>query len=566
MAGTGIRVKLLAVILAAALVGLAVVQIVMLRKAVASEEDAFQRNAVVALSHAVDALTAGEILRVIVSGAYDSAGSGDLPPEAVDSIIGQLKSQFRTSNASFSWIKQSSGDPGSGSGPDTGRHGLMRIEVETDNVDDSVESGAVPGFGYDYAYTVTSGDGSEASTTGSADSSRILKREFTTRQVFQLPDVADSNRTYLITAALSQLEEQEALPIARRIDRQELDSTIGDALHAEGIDLDYSFSVVHRQSGRPVLVQPGADSAAIAASPFRTRLFPHDILSPPHDLVVYFPAKQAYLLRQLVPVAVPAGLFLLVIAAAFFYTIQIIVRQQGFANRLRDFINNMTHEFKTPISTIQLASEALQRHDVQSDRERIAQFNRMIRDENRRMKGQVDKILQMAVLEDGALEIKHEPVDLHALVTSAAETVKLNIAIRDGHLDSRLEAACCVVSGDDMHLYNVVTNLLDNACKYSEGPPQVRVSTEVVADRILLRIADRGIGLDNADRKRVFERYYRVASGDRHDVKGFGLGLAYVKLVVEAMGGSVRISSTLGKGTEVTVDLPLSKTGERQDG
>jgi two-component system phosphate regulon sensor histidine kinase PhoR len=122
-----------------------------------------------------------------------------------------------------------------------------------------------------------------------------------------------------------------------------------------------------------------------------------------------------------------------------------------------------------------------------------------------------------------------------------------------------------VVDGDDVHLFNIISNLLDNACKYSEGPPQVRISTELASDRLRLRVADRGIGLDEADRKRVFERYYRVASGDRHDVKGFGLGLAYVKLVVEAMGGTVRINSTLGKGTEVTVDLPLSRKGERQD-
>jgi two-component system phosphate regulon sensor histidine kinase PhoR len=160
-------------------------------------------------------------------------------------------------------------------------------------------------------------------------------------------------------------------------------------------------------------------------------------------------------------------------------------------------------------------------------------------------------------VEEGGVEIKHEPVDLHSIIERAVESVNLTVSSRKGQLESRLEADRHTVLGDDLHLYNIVTNLLDNACKYSSDAPQIRIFTEKHNGHIILRVSDRGIGIADEDRKHVFDRYFRVSTGDRHDVKGFGLGLSYVKLVVDALDGDISLNSALGKGTEVVIKLPL---------
>ena len=556
---------MLGAVIALSLAGLAAVQFVLLRKAIGVEADAFQRNAVVALSRAADELTADEILRVIIASAVDSLGADSGCQVAVDSIVTSLRSTYRSDTGEVVMIKQdttiASWSADSTLVADNDRHNQVHIELQIGNIDEVAysEDSLLPRRMKNATnYTLIDGTRRHVQYVA-ADSIRLSSSEVWIQSLLSLPDVPDDQRAVFVMATLSQLEDREAIPVLDRVDTLQLDSAIYRALNSEGIDLDYRFGIVDAADNKPLFLEHDADTTELANSTYRTRLFPHDIISRPHELVAYFPAKQAYLMRQMVPVAVPAGLFMLVIAAGFVYTIRVIMNQQRFAGRLRDFINNMTHEFKTPISTIQLASEALRREDVQSDRRRIDQFNKMIGEENRRMKLQVDKILQMAVIEDGALEVKREPVDLHIVVQSAIDAARLNVERVGGTIDYRMEANPHVVDGDEVHLYNIVANLLDNACKYSNGAPDIRVTTERSGNTVRLRVADRGIGIDEADQKRVFERYYRVATGDRHDVKGFGLGLAYVKLVSESLRGSVKVNSTLGVGTEIVIALPLAE-------
>jgi two-component system phosphate regulon sensor histidine kinase PhoR len=225
-----------------------------------------------------------------------------------------------------------------------------------------------------------------------------------------------------------------------------------------------------------------------------------------------------------------------------------------------DFINNMTHEFKTPISTVALACEAMSRPDVLEQHDTLLRYNRMIRDENTRMHKQVEKILQMAQLERGEYELNIQPVDVHALITQVSDNASLQLEQCQGKLELDLAAQEQQVAADKVHLTNVIQNLLDNAIKYSPERPAVTIKTRNQGPMLVVRISDQGIGIAEHDHKRVFEKYFRCHTGNRHDVKGFGLGLSYVKLMVEAHGGVVEISSQSGAGTSVDVFWPLITT------
>ena len=224
-----------------------------------------------------------------------------------------------------------------------------------------------------------------------------------------------------------------------------------------------------------------------------------------------------------------------------------------------DFINNMTHEFKTPISTVALASEAIVRPDVISDNEKVTKFSKMILEENARMRRQTDKILQMATLEEGDFELNPIEVDIHKLINGVLNNITLQIENRGGSINHSLEANNYILRADKDHLSNIIFNLLDNAIKYSPDNPIINVQTKNIGDTLCLTIDDKGRGISPENLKMVFKKYYRVSTGDIHDVKGFGLGLSYVKLMVEAHGGSISIKSRYERGTSVEIILPLPR-------
>ena len=245
----------------------------------------------------------------------------------------------------------------------------------------------------------------------------------------------------------------------------------------------------------------------------------------------------------------------LIIVWGFVYAVRTILLQKRMAGLMTDFVNNMTHEFKTPISTVALAVEAIARPEVTGQKDKVLQYNKVIRDETTRLRRQVEKILEMATLERGEYELHIEPVDVHALIREASTGLALQIAQRGGTLTLALEADDPTVLADKVHLTNIVNNLLDNANKYSSGPPAITMQTTVRDHRFVLTVSDKGIGIPPEHVARVFEKYYRVPTGNRHDVKGFGLGLSYVKMMLEARGGTTSLQSSPGVGTVVEVTL-----------
>lgn len=290
--------------------------------------------------------------------------------------------------------------------------------------------------------------------------------------------------------------------------------------------------------------------------PYTAPLFPNDVLSQHYRLSVYLPEKSSFVLGEMAGLVGLSFGFIAIIIASFLVTVRSIVRQQRFSSSVVAFINNMTHEFKTPISTIALAAEAILKPEILKSRPKLRTYTSLIAEENARMKQQVDTILQMAVLERGEFEVKMETVDIHTIIANAVRNVALIVEQRNGAIRTELHAKEARVRGDQHHLSNVIRNLLDNAIKYSPARPEIDIATETGPDGVHIRISDRGIGIASAEIDRVFEPYFRVSRGNTHDVKGFGLGLSYVKLIVEAHHGTISLRSEVGKGTVVEVMLP----------
>jgi two-component system phosphate regulon sensor histidine kinase PhoR len=406
------------------------------------------------------------------------------------------------------------------------------------------------GTGYYWKYTTDSSSENIYVQSGTAESLQ--------------PVGASGERKFrMITAVFDNLVESEFIPVEERLDSMNVDSVIATTLKENGIDLAYAYGVVSQPDDSLRLAVPAAFAPEIRQSDYRVRLFPLDVFAPPAFLALHFPGRQTYLWRQIGPLLVATVVLMLVIIACFAYTIRTILRQRRFSGLMVDFINNMTHEFKTPISTVSLAAEAIQRPDVLEEPEKVLRFTGMIQNENRRMRNQTDKILQMAALEQDDYELSFSEVDVHDVIRSAVDSVTLHVGNRKGTILSHLDATKHSVRADRVHLTNVVHNLLDNANKYSPDPPEIMIRTFDSNHGVGMRIEDRGIGLRPEDKKRVFEKYFRVPTGNRHDVKGFGLGLSYVKLMVEAHGGTIALNSKLGEGTEVEVILPIRGDGDQ---
>jgi two-component system phosphate regulon sensor histidine kinase PhoR len=377
--------------------------------------------------------------------------------------------------------------------------------------------------------------------------------------VMDKPGITGEEKRILVTTILDRLTDSEREPIEKRIDADNLRSTLANTLMESGIDLEFSFGV--RTAGEDSLriANPTNAGEELLGTDFKASLFPRDIIAPRNELLVFFPGRDIFLLKEVGPLLGSTILFMLVVVACFIYTVRTMIYQKRFAGRLVDFINNMTHEFKTPISTISLAGEAIGKPEVISDADKVSRFNTVIRDETDRMKKQVDKILQMAILEKGDFKLEKTAIDVHEILQKSVMNISLLVENRNGVIRADFNADNPMIEADKVHLSNVIHNILENAVKYSEQAPEISISTADLRDEIIISIEDNGPGIDPAAAKMVFDKYYRVATGNKHDVKGFGLGLSYVKLIIETHGGKVNLESDPGRGTKVSIHLPVRR-------
>ncbi|KYG84450.1 hypothetical protein AWW67_04905 [Roseivirga seohaensis] len=345
-----------------------------------------------------------------------------------------------------------------------------------------------------------------------------------------------------------------------RVNPAELDTLLKREMRNRGIDLEYNYGIIERRTGKTNLINTSSvdDLENIKNSKLQANLFPTDLQPKDYFLSVYFPSQKQFLLKQgLLPLSA-SGLLMLILIGCFTYAVVVILRQKRISEIKNDFINNMTHEFKTPIATVSLATEALQDADLRKNEGIVDRYIQVIRDENKRLGMQVEKVLQIASLDKKDFRLKFETADVHDIIEKALVNIDILVQKRQGSITSQLLASSPIIEADKVHLTNIIYNLLDNANKYSPEPPEIHIRTENISTGVIIKISDKGIGMSREDIDKIFEKFYRVSTGNIHDVKGFGLGLSYVKNIVEMHKGTISVKSDLGKGSTFKVYLPFN--------
>jgi two-component system, OmpR family, phosphate regulon sensor histidine kinase PhoR len=284
-------------------------------------------------------------------------------------------------------------------------------------------------------------------------------------------------------------------------------------------------------------------------------------LSPNEILIVIMLNYRSLVFESLWLPIVSAIVFTLLIMTAFYLTVRTMLRQKKLSEIKNDFINNMTHEFKTPLATISLAVDALRNEKVVSDKEKMTYFSTIIKEENKRMNRQVETILKAALMDKQEVQLLLRPLHAHQVIKDVVENFTLQLEEKNGKAEVLLNAENDFIDADEVHFSNLIINLIDNAIKYSkeDQPPIIKITTQSTPKSIVIVIEDNGIGMNKETAKRVFEKFYRAHTGNIHNVKGFGLGLSYVKTMVEAHGGEIKVDSVLGKGSTFTMEFPLKK-------
>jgi len=344
---------------------------------------------------------------------------------------------------------------------------------------------------------------------------------------------------------------------SQKVDTVLLDSILKFELLQKGVSADYSFGVTASKNIPVDSIITNEKEKSIYESPYKVNLSPDNIFIKPKFLSVFFPHQHRYLVSSMWGLLIVSLTFMLTLIFSFYYTISTIFKQKKLSEIKNDFISNMTHEFKTPISTISLAVEVLNDKSVEKSQDRISNYVKMIGDENKRLSLLVENILQTAILDKGEFKLKIQNIDIHTLIEHTFTNIKLQVENKEGQITSQLNATKAVINADRVHITNILFNLIDNALKYSNDNPDIIVSTKNDDEGVFISVKDNGIGISKDNQKRIFDTMYRVPTGNIHNVKGFGLGLSYVKAVVEKHGGSVKVESELGKGSIFTLYLPF---------
>lgn len=421
-----------------------------------------------------------------------------------------------------------------------------------------------------HQYTITAPDGSTYSTfelktimnrpsnvpkvvisTGRTipQTSRALQEVLKERYVYQ--------RALLDEVVYNILYTASDKPLKERVNFKQLDHFLKTELFNNGIDIPYHFSVTDRDGKE---VYRCSDYVHDDEKIYSRLLFEKDPPTKMGFVNIFFPTLDNYIFSS-VKFMIPSIIFTVVLLITFIFTIYIIFRQKRLTEIKNDFINNMTHEFKTPISTISLAAQMLNDPAVGKSPVMFKHISGVINDETKRLRFQVEKVLQMSMFERQSVTLKKKEIDAHELITGVVNTFRLKVEKNNGTLEAELNAQDPVIFVDEMHFTNVVFNLLDNAVKYKSPDRDIalKIRTWNESGKLCISIEDNGIGIKKENLKKIFDKFYRVHTGNLHDVKGFGLGLAYVKKIIADHKGSIRAESELNVGTKFIITIPLFK-------
>lgn len=347
---------------------------------------------------------------------------------------------------------------------------------------------------------------------------------------------------------------QNDFPIYTRISNREINNTLREELQRNNIEIDFKYGVYN--NGLATKLKSGYFTIDPDKS-YSYPLFEDDRGVSQYTLYIDFPEKSKHILSDISYILLLSLFFIFIIIVAFSSSLYQLVKQKKISEIKTDFINNMTHEFKTPIATINLALDSIKNPKILNDQEKVLRYIKMIRDENKRMHGQVENVLRISKLEKNQIEINKDAIDIHDVIEDAISHVRLLTIDKQGSITTHFSAIQSEALANQFHMTNVMVNILENALKYSQDAPKIDIYTESTNKNIIIKVKDEGIGMSKQVQKHIFDKFYREQKGNIHDVKGHGLGLAYVKEIIDNHQGTVFVESEKGKGSTFTVKLPL---------
>ena len=344
--------------------------------------------------------------------------------------------------------------------------------------------------------------------------------------------------------------------IYERLNNVMLDTLLRREFAENGINIPFEYKV--NDNGRLIFASTKSTDSLQVSKNYKIKLFPNDTFQQDQILQVTFPERDNYILLNLWSIFGTSFLLIAFVGGIFYYSANSLLNQKKLSNIKNDFINNMTHELKTPVSTIALALDVIRDKDIKQSSDKTERYLKIISEENIRLGAQIEKVLQIAKLDKGDLKLSFEPIDINEVLDQVVKNHCVQIEQNGVKLDLDLQAEETMVAADRVHLTNIIFNLMDNAIKYSKEQPEICITTSNTEKTLSIKIADKGIGIAKDQQTKIFEKFYRVPTGDLHDVKGFGLGLSYVKKMIEMHHGSITVNSKINEGTDFTVTLPLT--------
>lgn len=551
--------RFIVVVMTLALTGLIFLQTYWIMHDFDIKSKQFDRSVMLAMNSMVEKIEEKENMKIVVRN-FMTSGDSSQQMQLVDDSLRNLLSAVLNDPQTTSNLPQSTDQ--------------NHANIEFKRVEDEISQRI-----FDYRQRARNRKPTEEGVVYNLDSSIDIRieRDFEQKEVIDLQLSDDSplmdsieqitkqrmrSRLRKLNTMMQKLTFQIVDPsrdVFDRITREELDSIVRVELKNRDLDIEFSYGISKGKPGNWKYLSSNADSVMLKYSDYKLMLFPNDVFKSNEMLSISFRDRLNYLLDGIWVMMLFSLAFTGIIIWGFTYTIKVILRQKKLADIKNDFINNMTHEFKTPIATIALANESMRNPRIFTSSEKMEFYNNIIRDENQRMLRQVETVLQMAQIDKGELKYNLELCDLNELVENAISSMQLTVEQRNGVITFNKMKETPLVKGDPNHLSNVFINILDNANKYTIENPVIAVSSYAVPGGYCVEIADNGIGMSKDVVKRIFDNFYRATSGNIHDVKGFGLGLSYVKAIVDDHGGAIQVSSEPGKGSNFKVILPEIK-------
>lgn len=341
-------------------------------------------------------------------------------------------------------------------------------------------------------------------------------------------------------------------PLKKRIDRTWIDSLLKFELQSKSIDLAFVYDITTANNDSLIFTNAeyGKKPNFEEGNTYKTAIFSKDVVNDPGMIKLSFPEKNSLILGRMKATMATTAALLFVLIFCFGYTLMLIIRQKKISEMKTDFINNMTHEFKTPVSTIMIASESLRDPEMTADRTRVTRLANIIYEENARLGNHIERVLNVARIDRNDFKLDNNPVNINDVISIVLDSMELRLQKVNAELTLNLDADNPVIIADELHFSNVLYNLVDNAIKYSEGAPRITISSFNKNGQIVIKVVDEGIGMSRDQQARIFEQFYRIPTGNLHDVKGFGLGLSYVNTIVKRLNGSISVRSEKDKGSE----------------